>query len=206
MKSKTSVALTVMVPALLAAMLVVAACGGGNSTTTTTAAPVKKVAEPSMRESLRTTRLFQCPRQERQAVATTEQEAFWEGGFGDDYVDRNQGAQQRVSSLAFWARVFRRQGAVEKVLELGSNIGLNMMAIRQLLPNAKLSAVEINKKAASELETNVPGIDLHAKSILEFEPSEQWDLVFTSGVLIHINPERLTAVYDLMYRVRLATF
>lgn len=131
---------------------------------------------------------------------TTDQEAFWASGFGDDYVDRNQGSQPRISSLAFWASVLRRRQGVESVLELGPNIGLNLMAIRQLLPNVKLSAVEINEKAASELKTNVPGIDLQVKSILEFEPNREWDLVFTSGVLIHINPDRLPAVYDLMYR------
>ncbi len=87
------------------------------------------------------------------------------------------------------------------MLELGSNIGLNLMALRQLLPDARLSAVEINRKAAAELQLNVPDVDLHLDSILDFQPdAETWDLVSTKGVLIHINPDRLPSVYSLMHR------
>ncbi|HWP00758.1 MAG TPA: pseudaminic acid biosynthesis-associated methylase [Methylococcus sp.] len=74
------------------------------------------------------------------------------------------------------------------------------MALRHLLPNAKLSAVEINEKAASELKSNLPDVDLHVNSILDFRPSATWDLVFTKGVLIHINPDKLPLVYELRYR------
>jgi spore coat polysaccharide biosynthesis protein SpsF len=75
-----------------------------------------------------------------------------------------------------------------------------LIAFRQLLPESKLSAVEINEKAASELKENIPEIDLHITSILEFQPSKTWDLVFTKGVLIHINPDKLPIVYELMYQ------
>jgi spore coat polysaccharide biosynthesis protein SpsF len=104
-----------------------------------------------------------------------------------------------AANLALFSRIFADTRSVQNVLELGSNIGLNLMAIRQLLPTAKLSAVEINKKAVTELQTNVPNVDVHLNSILEFQPTESWDLVFTKGVLIHINPDKLPVVYDLMY-------
>jgi len=35
--------------------------------------------------------------------------------------------------------------------EFGANIGLNLMALRQLLPEADLSAIEINRKAVESL-------------------------------------------------------
>ena len=79
------------------------------------------------------------------------------------------------------------------------NIGLNLQAIRQLLPTAELSSVEINQKASDELKTRIPDVELHVTSILEFQPQRTWDIVFTKGVLIHINPDRLVDVYDLMY-------
>jgi len=89
---------------------------------------------------------------------------------------------------------------IHTVLELGSNIGLNMIALRQLLPDVKLSAVEINEKAASELKSNLPDVDLHITSIFEFKPGRTWDLVFTKCVLIHINPDKLPEVYERIYR------
>jgi len=133
-------------------------------------------------------------------MAITEQEVFWEGEFGNDYVDRNRGATLVASNSAFWGRVLGRTRGVRSVLELGSNIGLNMMAISRLLPSAELSAVEINAKAAAQLRANVPGIDLHLQSILDFEPTREWDLVFTKGVLIHMNPKSLPSVYELLNR------
>jgi len=130
----------------------------------------------------------------------TEQEAFWEGDFGNDYTDRNRGPRLVAANAAFFSRVLDRTRQVRRVLELGSNIGLNLMALRQLRPEAQLSAVEINEKAASELKANLPDVDLHLTSILDFQPRATWDLVFTKGVLIHINPDKLPAVYELMVR------
>jgi pseudaminic acid biosynthesis-associated methylase len=42
-----------------------------------------------------------------------------------------------------------------------------------------------------------PGI--YNQSILEFNILSQWDMVFTKGVLIHINPNELQCVYQKMY-------
>lgn len=130
----------------------------------------------------------------------TEQEVFWRGDFGNDYIDRNRSPRWITSNAALFSKVIARTRGVHSVLELGSNIGLNLIALRQLLPELKLSAVEINKKAAAELKRNIPEIDLHITSILEFQPRKTWDLVFTKGVLIHINPDKLPIVYERMYQ------
>ncbi len=131
---------------------------------------------------------------------TTEQEAFWHGEFGNAYADRNKGPDWVGANEAFFAKVLGGAGELRSVLELGSNIGLNLMALRRLLPAARLSAVEINEKAAAELKAALPEVELHLSSILEFEPRGTWDLVFTKGVLIHINPDKLPIVYEVMYR------
>ena len=131
---------------------------------------------------------------------STEQESFWKDDFGNEYCERNRGANWIAANAALFSKVLNRAGRVGSVLELGANIGLNLLAIEQLLPEATLSAVEINERAATELAENVPRIDLHVTSILEFQPAAIWDLVFTKGVLIHINPEKLSEVYELMYQ------
>lgn len=133
-------------------------------------------------------------------MAATEQEIFWRGAFGDSYIDRNNDPRFVATDAAFFNRVLNRTRNICSVLELGSNIGLNLMAIKQLLPNAQLSAVEINEKAAAGLKMNLPEVNLHLGSILDFQPESVWDFVFTKGVLIHINPEKVHVVYDLVYR------
>lgn len=45
----------------------------------------------------------------------------------------------------------RRVKTVDSVCELGANYGLNMMLLHTLLPNAELTGVEINHKAAGML-------------------------------------------------------
>ncbi|MGA2852572.1 MAG: pseudaminic acid biosynthesis-associated methylase [Verrucomicrobiota bacterium] len=127
----------------------------------------------------------------------TEQELFWAGAFGDDYSVRNTGVNLIACNLALFAKILARTENVSSVLELGANIGLNLRAIRQLLPAAKLTAVEINARAAAELK-KIPDIRVHHRSLLDFKPGRRHDFVFVKGVLIHINPEKLPRVYDLM--------
>jgi pseudaminic acid biosynthesis-associated methylase len=128
----------------------------------------------------------------------TEQENFWQGEFGSEYVERScRGDYERI---ALWSRILSRTSKIDAVLELGANRGLNLIAINQLMPKVQLSAVEINKKAANELRSVFPNIDLHISSIFDYKPSDSsCDMVITSGVLIHINPAQLPHVYELMY-------
>jgi pseudaminic acid biosynthesis-associated methylase len=130
----------------------------------------------------------------------TEQEAFWAGDFGNDYIDRNQGAEIVAANLALFAKVLARTRNVGSILEFGSNRGLNLMALRQLLPQAGLSAIEINRKAVDELEKLGYLEQIYHKSILDFSPDNQRDLAFIKGVMIHLNPEVLPQVYDLLYQ------
>ncbi len=131
---------------------------------------------------------------------TTEQEIFWKGAFGNDYTKRNRGANWIASNTAFFGKILSHTHKIDSILELGSNIGLNLMAIKNLLPGARLSAIEINEKAALELQSNIPEVDLHQTSILEFKTEEKWDFVFTKGVLIHVNPDKLPLVYEIMHK------
>jgi pseudaminic acid biosynthesis-associated methylase len=132
--------------------------------------------------------------------ATTEQEVFWQGSFGSEYTERNAGERAIASNTALFARILSRTRGVGSVLELGSNRGNNLVALRRLLPAARLSAVEINPTAAQHVAATLPDVELHRTSILRFEPQRRWDLVFTKGVLIHIAPEELARVYELMQR------
>ncbi len=129
----------------------------------------------------------------------TEQESFWSGSFGDEYTERNQGAQHHAALLHFYSEVLNHTGPLGSAIELGANRGMNLHALKALLPKIALSAVEINEHAVGHLRT-IEGVDVHASSILEFEPTSTFDLSMIRGVLIHINPEKLGTVYDSLYR------
>lgn len=128
---------------------------------------------------------------------TTPQESFWAGEFGDAYTDRNDGSRRVASNLAIFSRILTRTAQVESVLELGANRGLNLLALKQLLPEASFTAVEINEKAILELQ-KFSWLDVKHASILDFKPAAKCDFVFIKGVMIHLNPEVLSQVYQLM--------
>lgn len=128
----------------------------------------------------------------------TEQEKFWAGEFGDEYIGRNQGLVADAPNLGFTSRILKCTQSVRSAIEFGANIGLNLKALRALLPSVELSAIEINLKAVSELE-KLGDIKIYPQSILDFQPDYPRDLVLIKGVLIHIQPDSLSEVYDRLY-------
>lgn len=127
----------------------------------------------------------------------TKQENFWAQTFGDEYIKRNSDPDLVRGLMPFWSDILRKTSGIKSVLELGANVGLNLKAIKMLVPSLELDAVEINKEAASELQ-RWGGCSVHNCSALDFQTSKKWDLVFTRGVLIHIDPQQLEHFYGLM--------
>ncbi|WP_133511735.1 pseudaminic acid biosynthesis-associated methylase [Candidatus Thiosymbion oneisti] len=130
---------------------------------------------------------------------STTQEQFWAKTYGDEYTKRNMDSRLIVNNVAFFLRILRRTGPLKSVIELGANIGFCLRALRSLLPDTELSALEINESAADVLESWGEVTRVYRQSLLEFEPNRCWDLAFTKGVLIHINPEKLSVAYDKLY-------
>src|ERR1700722_788781 len=126
----------------------------------------------------------------------TEQEAFWAGEFGNEYTQRNQGDALVAANLGLFAKALSMTRGVQSCIEFGANIGLNLKALKLLFPAQEQYAVEINASAARELTRVIPPSNLYRTSILDFNSERTWDLVLIKGVLIHINPEMLSQVYD----------
>jgi spore coat polysaccharide biosynthesis protein SpsF len=126
----------------------------------------------------------------------TEQEAFWAGEFGTEYIQRNQGDLLLASNLDFFAKSLRAARGVKTCIEFGANIGMNLKALKLLHPTQEQFGIEINADAACELAKVIPPANVHNSSILDFNPQQTWDLVLIKGVLIHINPNSLPLVYD----------
>jgi pseudaminic acid biosynthesis-associated methylase len=125
----------------------------------------------------------------------TEQEEFWATEFGDDYINRNQ---DYISNIPFFSEIISRTYKIESIVEFGCNIGLNLKAFNTLLPECKLTGVEINNNACKFLhewgKCNVVN-----KSIFDYNESQKYDLSMVKTVLIHINPDLLNDVYEKLY-------
>lgn len=129
----------------------------------------------------------------------TEQEYFWAGDFGTNYIERNQGDVLLASNLDFFAKALRQARGLQSCIEFGANIGMNLKALRLLYPTIDAHAIEINSEAARQLSNVISPAHVYNTSLLDFNSDQQWDLTLIKGVLIHMNPEVLEQVYDKLF-------
>ena len=125
----------------------------------------------------------------------TDQEEFWAGKFGDDYIGRNDDSRILAGNMRLFSNILKPSVGVQSAIELGCNIGLNLEAIKFVDPSIQLTGVEINEKAA-EVARGKNIAQIEQGSILEPLDLKPADLTFTKTVLIHINPDHLRAVYE----------
>ena len=81
----------------------------------------------------------------------TEQEQFWAGEFGTEYIERNRGDALLASNLNFFNQALKSAGKITSCIEFGANIGMNLKALKLLHPGLKLQGIEINEEAAKQL-------------------------------------------------------
>ena len=142
-----------------------------------------------------------CSRRERPIRMSDKynsvQEQFWAGNFGEGYISRNQSEKLVASNVHFFSKVLKSTDICPiSVLELGANIGMNVQALKKLIPKLEFTGIEINAAACDELKKT--GAVVLESSILDAKITESYDLVFSKGVLIHLNPDQLLEVYSRM--------
>lgn len=129
----------------------------------------------------------------------------WKGAFGDRYVGRNGCEAWKIANgVAAFGRILNGISP-GSILEVGCNIGLNLLALRRLYAgDVALYGVEPNETAFSTL---VSHRDLRLAGAWNCDGYEipagdgSVDLVFTAGVLIHVPPDRLAEVTSEIVRV-----
>lgn len=125
----------------------------------------------------------------------TPQEEFWAGAFGDSYIHRNAAPALVDAKEAMFRQALAGTDGIRSVVELGCNIGLNLVALTRLLPQPELRGVEINAAAVARARENLPEAAITQGSLLDYAVEPPGDLAFTCGVMIHLNPEMLAAAY-----------
>jgi len=89
---------------------------------------------------------------------------------------------------------------LSSLLECGCNIGRNIEFLDKVLPNANKSVIEISKPAFSLVTEKYRLGQAFNGAILDSRFSkEDFNLVFTIGVLIHIHPDNLLETMKKMF-------
>lgn len=130
-----------------------------------------------------------------------DQEKFWKGAFGDEYVERNNSETMVAAKIDMFCKALRAAGRIDSIVELGASRGLNAVALKALYPDSDYTGVEINDRSFRLLEQN-PSVDsCHHSSIHDYDTEGQYDLALVAGVLIHLNPQSLPCVYRLLAKL-----
>jgi pseudaminic acid biosynthesis-associated methylase len=133
------------------------------------------------------------------SLKPNEQEKFWSGYFGSDYIKRNKKKNILKNNFFFFKKIFSNHFNIKSLIEFGPNIGLNIMVLKNIFKLKFITAVEINKKACAKLRT-IEDVKVFNESISNFIPKQTYDLVLVKGVLIHVNPNSLQKIYDVLYK------
>lgn len=139
-------------------------------------------------------------------------EELWRGEFGDQYHARHEEQREELikRNTAFFEHIYDEvmPGFISNALEFGAGAGLNLRALQNVVgvtdeDAADLAGVEINAGACAEMRK--AGFTVYEQSFVDpdapLPPGPGlYDLVFTKGVLIHLDEEELKTAYDAMYR------
>ena len=131
-------------------------------------------------------------------ILRNEQEIFWSEQYAEDYIKKNAEFDTGLA-LQGWEKMLASTSGITSLLECGCNIGRNIDSLDRLLPSASKSIIEISKPAFEFVSNRHSLSQKFNGSILESSLEGSFDLVYTMGVLIHINPNELLANLQKVY-------
>lgn len=107
----------------------------------------------------------------------------------------------KASLRSIWFCEQLKQFKFESIFEVGFFSGRNLKYILEAFVDSKVGGIEINPKAVKYAKeklhnTNLLELDLHNLDSI----TDRYDIIFTSGVLIHIPPKDLKSVIEKMIK------
>ncbi len=130
-----------------------------------------------------------------------EQQQFWNGKEGDEYPSRNASFHNIEYSdgtrLSVFKSFFQDLPRDISILELGCGPGNIIRTLKQM-GFTNLTGIDINAKAIGMVEREFPEFTFIHSAIEDLPPVKKYDLVFTSGVLIHIHPNNVSRIINKM--------
>lgn len=140
----------------------------------------------------------------------TDQTKEWIGEFGKEYIDRNPHSLNELETSYQKnygvARTELNKLFLEgidrsiRILEVGSNIGIQLLCL-QKMGFENLYGIEPQDYAVELSKSKTKGINIIKGDGFDIPFKDGYfDLVFTSGVLIHIHPSNVLQVMKEIYR------
>jgi len=134
----------------------------------------------------------------------------WQGEFGQEYTERNAlSLKEMESRCKRYYGISRTQMNLRflknfkfslRILEVGCNIGNQLLCLRKM-GFTSLCGIELQSYAVEVARMRTRGINIIQGSAFDLPfKNESFDLVFTSGLLIHISPSDIDKVLAEIHR------
>lgn len=132
-------------------------------------------------------------------MQSNEQQDFWSRKYAQEYIIKNSDFELSKGIKA-WSKMLERTEQISTLLECGSNIGRNINFLNHVLPETDKSIIELSYEAF-KIVTEKYKLDqaFNGTIVDSFFKPEEFDLVYTMGVLIHIHPDHLLDNLKKMY-------
>jgi pseudaminic acid biosynthesis-associated methylase len=141
---------------------------------------------------------------------TTYQMDKWRGDFGKEYTDRNDLSLEELDALykknygktrtELNREFLKGLDPSLRILEVGSNFGVQLASL-QRTGFTELYGIELQDYAVELAKMRTQSINIIKGSALDIPYKDGYfDLVFTSGLLIHISPSDLRLVMSEVHR------
>ena len=142
----------------------------------------------------------------------TKQEKFWLSKFGKDYMKRNNFTPQQldkfyVEHLGVTRSKINKDFVgnlnIKNTLEVGCNIGVQINMLKKNKHKlGQIYGIELLPEAVEVAKANTKNCNIIQGSAFDIPfKDKHFDLVYTSGVLIHISPENLPEAIKEINRV-----
>jgi len=133
-----------------------------------------------------------------------DQQIFWIGSGGDRYITRNMDFHNFEYMDGFRKDIIR---SILKhiprdisILELGCSKGQTIGKLKEM-GFTEITGVDINESGLKIAREEFPEFEFIKSAIEEYNSTKMYDLVLTSGLLIHIQPDNLPNVINKMKKL-----
>ena len=99
----------------------------------------------------------------------TQQENF---GQANSEMNMSQEVKEEIiySNIDFFKKALKNVTDIKTCIEFGSNIGLNIRALKKIYPDQEHHVIEINKKAVEYLKEFISEENIINDTIINFKP------------------------------------
>ena len=133
---------------------------------------------------------------------SSSQEDFWKNKITESYA-RDNSVFDKQLGMSAWDIILSKidKSNISSYLDCGSNIGRNIAFLKKVLPAATSNIVELAKGPYDKCLKDFQIEESFLGPLKDAKFERKFDLVFTSGVLIHVNPDDLLKSMGRMFEL-----